>query len=46
MPRSTDGMASRINGTVITRGDSWILSQISFGPRNVPQNVRPINRNM
>ena len=30
----------------MTGGDSWILSQISFGPRNVPQNVRPISRNM
>ena len=28
------------------RGDSWILSQTAFGPRNEPQNVMPISRNM
>ena len=26
MPRKIDGMASRMSGTVIVRGDSWILS--------------------
>ena len=46
MPRKTDGIASRMSGIVITGGDSWILSQISFGPRKEPQKVRPINRNM
>ena len=46
MPRKTDGMASRISGIVMTGGDSWILSQISFGPRNSPQKVRPMSRNM
>ena len=46
MPRKIDGIASRISGTVITGADSWILSQTSFGPRNAPQNVRPISRNM
>ncbi len=46
IPRKTDGIASRISGTVMTGADSWILSQISFGPRKVPQKVRPISRNM
>ena len=31
---------------VMTGGDSWILSQTSFGPRNVPQKVMPMSRNM
>ena len=46
MPSSTDGMASRMSGTVMTRGDSWILSTMAAGPRNSPQKVRPISRNM
>ena len=46
MPSPIDGIASRISGTVMTQGDSWILSQMAFGPRNSPQNVRPIKRNM
>ena len=28
------------------RGDSWILSQTALGPRNAPQKVRPMSRNM
>ena len=31
---------------VMTGGDSWILSQTALGPRNSPQNVRPMSRNM
>ncbi len=46
MPSRTDGIASRISGIVMTAGDSWILSQTAFGPRNAPQNVRPMSRNM
>ena len=46
MPRKIDGIASRISGTVITRGDSWMRSQISLGPRNAPQKVMPMSRNM
>ena len=46
MPRKIDGIDSRMSGMVMTGTDSWILSQISFGPRNEPQNVMPINRNM
>ena len=46
MPRKTDGMASRMSGIVITGADSWIRSQISFGPRKTPQKVMPISRNM
>ena len=30
----------------MTAGDSWMRSQTAAGPRNEPQNVRPINRNM
>ena len=41
-----DGMASRMSGTVMTGGDSWMRSQTAFGPRNAPQNVRPMSRNM
>ena len=46
MPRKTDAIASRMSGIVITGADSWILSQTAFGPRNAPQKVRPIKRNM
>ena len=46
MPRKIDGMASRMSGMVMTGADSWIRSQTSFGPRNTPQKVMPISRNM
>ena len=39
-------MASRMSGMVMTHGDSWTLSQTAFGPRNSPQNVMPMSRNM
>ena len=45
-PMKMDGIASRISGIVMTGGDSWIRSQISRGPRKLPQNVRPMSRNM
>ena len=46
MPSTAEAIASRTSGTTMTAGDSWTLSQISFGPRNEPQNVMPISRNM
>ena len=46
MPRKIDGIASSQSGTVMTGGDSWMWSQIAFGPRKSPQNVSPMSRNM
>ena len=43
---TTFGMASSTSGTVIVRGDSWIFGSTVGSTRLLPQNVRPIRRNM
>ncbi len=45
-PRRTVGMASRMSGTVIDRGDSWMCGSTLGSTRLSPQNVRPMSRNM
>ena len=46
-PRNADGIASRISGVVITaRRLVDPVPDLARRPRNSPQNVRPISRNM
>ena len=46
MPRKIVGMASRMSGTVIAGGDSWIVGSTAGSTLLLPQNVRPMSRNM
>ena len=45
-PSSAAGMASRISGPVIDRGDSWIWCSTSGSTWLGPQKVMPMSRNM
>ncbi len=41
IPSKTEAIASSTSGRTMVGGDSWILSQIAFGPRQRPRRSCP-----